>query len=79
MFKKPRTLSNKVQFMFGVGTEWVRSRTGGVMMNSVAGEPVLTSCSGQPSSADSGWHLEPGYEYSFALGHEKSVGISFGL
>jgi hypothetical protein len=26
-----------------------------------------------------GWFLEPAYDYSFARGHQKSLGISFGL
>jgi len=26
-----------------------------------------------------GWYLEPAFDYSFARGHEKSIGISFGL
>jgi hypothetical protein len=26
-----------------------------------------------------GWFLEPGFDYSFARGHERSIGISGGL
>jgi hypothetical protein len=79
LFKKPWTLSNKVEFMFGVGPEWVRTRKGGVTMNSVAGEAVLDFMFWPSVKRRFGWYLEPGYEYNFGPGHEKSVGISFGL
>jgi hypothetical protein len=79
LFKKPWTLSKKVEFMFGVGPEWVRIRTGGVTMNSVAGEAVLDFMFWPSVKRRFGWYLEPGYEYNFGRGHEKSVGISFGL
>jgi hypothetical protein len=75
----PWTLSNKVEFMFGVGPEWVHTRTGGVTMNSVAGETVLDFMFWRSVKRRFGWYLEPGYEYNFGRGHEKSVGISFGL
>jgi hypothetical protein len=26
-----------------------------------------------------GWYLEPAYDYSFAIGHQQSVGMSGGL
>ena len=38
LFKKPWTLSKKVEFMFGVGPEWVHTRQNGVTRNSVAAE-----------------------------------------
>ena len=41
LFKKPWTLSRRVEFMFGVGPEWVHTREYGVTSNSVAGEAVL--------------------------------------
>jgi hypothetical protein len=34
LFKKPWTLSKKVEFMLGVGPEWVHARNGGVTTNS---------------------------------------------
>jgi hypothetical protein len=79
LFKKPWTLSKKVEFMFGVGPEWVRTTEIGITRNSIAGEAVLDFMFWPSVKRKFGWYLEPGYEYSFARGHEKSVGISFGL
>jgi hypothetical protein len=36
LFKKPWTLSNKKEFMLGVGPEWIHTNTYGVQMNSIA-------------------------------------------
>ena len=79
LFKKPWSLSRKVEFMAGVGPEWVRTRQSGLTRNSVAGEAVLDFMFWPSVKRKIGWYLEPGYEYSFARGHEKSVGIAFGL
>jgi len=79
LFKKPWSLSRKVEFMAGVGPEWVRTRQSGITQNSVAGEAVLDFMFWPSVKRRLGWYLEPGYEYSFARGHEKSVGIAFGL
>jgi hypothetical protein len=37
LFKKPWTLSEKVEFMFGVGPEWIHTRAYGVTTNSGTG------------------------------------------
>jgi hypothetical protein len=79
LFKKPWSLSKTVEFMFGVGPEWVRIRQNGLTANSVAGEAVLDFMFWPSAKRRFGWYLEPGYEYNFGRGHEKSVGISFGL
>lgn len=79
LFKKPWSLSRKVEFMLGVGPEWVRTRQSGITRNSVAGEAVLDFMFWPSVKRRFGWYLEPGYDYSFARGHEKSVGIAFGL
>jgi hypothetical protein len=41
LFKKPWSLSKKVEFMIGVGPEWARTRQGGMTTNAVAGEAVV--------------------------------------
>src|SRR6202789_2685847 len=41
LFKKPWTLSGKVEFMFGAGPEWIHTREYGVTTNSLGGEAVL--------------------------------------
>ncbi|MGA3188210.1 MAG: hypothetical protein ABSF22_13980 [Bryobacteraceae bacterium] len=79
LFKKPWTLSEKVEFMFGVGPEWIHTRAFGVTANAVGGEVVLDFMFWPSSKRRLGWFLEPAYDYSFARGHERSIGISGGL
>jgi hypothetical protein len=79
LFKKPWTLSRKLEFMVGVGPEWVHTRAYGVTSNSMAGEAVLDFMFWPWPKRRFGWYLEPGYEYDFARGHEQSLAISIGL
>jgi hypothetical protein len=79
LFKKPWTLSEKIEFMFGVGPEWIHTRMFGVTNNSLGGEVVLDFMFWPSSKHRFGWFLEPGFDYSFARGHERSIGISGGL
>jgi hypothetical protein len=79
LFKKPWTLSEKVEFMFGVGPEWIHTRESGVTTNSVGGEAVLDFMFWPSAKHRFGWYLEPGYEYNFGRGHERSIGITAGL
>ena len=80
LFKKPWTLSRTVEFMAGVGPEWIHTRESGITTNSVAGEVVLDFMFWPARwKHNFGWYLEPGYEYNFGLGHERSIGISVGL
>jgi hypothetical protein len=79
LFKKPWTLSRKVEFMFGVGPEWIHTSAYGVTTNSLGGEVVLDFMFWPSSKHRFGWFLEPGFDYSFARGHEHSIGMSGGL
>jgi len=79
LFKKPWTLSEKVEFMFGFGPEWIHTREYGVTTNSLGGEVVLDFMFWPSAKHKFGWYLEPGFDYSFGRGHERSVGISGGL
>jgi hypothetical protein len=79
LFKKPWTLSKKVEFMFGVGPEWLRTRADGLTTNSLGGEVVLDVMFWPSSKHRFGWFAEPGFDYSFARGHERSIGMSGGL
>jgi hypothetical protein len=79
LFKKPWTLSEKVEFMVGVGPEWINTRAYGVTTNSLGGEVVLDFMFWPSSKHRFGWFLEPGYEYNFARGHERSIGLGGGL
>ena len=76
LFKKPWTLSKKLEFMLGVGPEWIHtSRLG----NSVGGEAVADFMFWCSSKHRFGWYFEPNYDYNFGRGHEQSVGITAGL
>jgi hypothetical protein len=79
LFKKPWTLSDKVEFMFGVGPEWVHTTAHGSTSNSVSGEVVLDFMFWPSSNHTIGWYLEPSYDYDFRKGHEQSLGVSAGL
>jgi hypothetical protein len=79
LFKKPWTLSEKVEFMFGVGPEWIHARQSSVTTNSIAGEAVLDFMFWPSAKRRLGWYLEPGYDYSFGKGHARSVDMSGGL
>jgi hypothetical protein len=79
LFKKPWTLSKKVEFMVGIGPEWINTRAYGVTTNSLGAEVVLDFMFWPSAKHRLGWYLEPGYEYNFGRGHERSVGISGGL
>jgi len=79
LFKKPWTLSKKVEFMAGVGPEWIHSNKYGVTTNSVGGEAVLDFMFWPSRKHRFGWYVEPGYEFNFGRGHEQSIGISGGL
>ncbi len=79
LFKKPWTLSSKAEFMLGVGPEWVYLRQNGRSMNSVAGELAGDFMFWPNGRHRFGWYLEPAYDYSFAAGHQQSIGISAGL
>jgi hypothetical protein len=79
LFKKPWTLSEKVEFMVGIGPEWIHTRAYGVTTNSLGGEAVLDFMFWPAAKHRFGLYLEPGFDYSFGRGHERSVGISGGL
>ena len=79
LFKKPWTLSRKVEFMAGIGPEWIHLRQNGVTTNSIAGQAALDFMFWPSKKRRFGWYLEPGYEYGFGRGHEQSAGLSGGL
>jgi hypothetical protein len=79
LFKKPWTLSRKVEFMFGVGPEWINTRKFGITTNSIGAEAALDFMFWPGMKRRFGWYLEPAYDYDFGRGHEQSIGISGGL
>ena len=79
LFKKPWDLSPKVEFMLGVGPEWDHSKQFGMTTNSVGAEAMADFMFWPGKKHRFGWYLEPTYEYSFASGHEQSLGVTGGL
>jgi hypothetical protein len=75
LFKKPFTLSDKVEFMVGAGPQWTFSREG----TKIAGEIALDFMFWPTPDRKYGWFLEPSYSYSFSQGHEQSFGVNVGL
>jgi hypothetical protein len=76
LFKKPFTLSDKVEFMIGAGPQW-GSAFGG---STKAGVEIAADFMFWPSpDRKLGWFLEPSYSYSFIGGHEQSLGVNVGL
>jgi hypothetical protein len=79
LFKKPWTLSKKAEFMIGIGPEWVHLRQNGKASNSVAAEAAGDFMFWPDGHHHFGWFLEPAYDYSFAGGHQQSIGMTAGL
>ena len=79
LFKKPWTISRKAEFMLGIGPEWISLKQNGKTANSIAGELAGDFMFWPTGRHRFGWFLEPAYDYSFARGHEQSVGMSAGL
>jgi hypothetical protein len=75
LFKKPFTLSDKVEFMVGVGPQWTFSPEG----SKIGAEFALDFMFWPTSDRSYGWFLEPTYSYSFDSRHEKSLGATVGL
>jgi hypothetical protein len=79
LFKKPWTTSRKTEFMLGVGPEWVHLKQNENVSNSIAGEVAGDFMFWPTGKHRFGWYLEPAYDYSFAGGHQQSIGMSGGL
>ncbi len=79
LFKKPWELSKKVEFMAGIGPEWIHTRQNGITTNSFAAEGVLDFMVWPSGKHRFGWYFEPSYDYSFGPRHERSVGFTGGL
>jgi hypothetical protein len=79
LFKKPWTLSKKVELMVGLGPEWVYTRQFGVGRNALAMEGALDFMFWPSPKRKFGWYLEPAYDHTFGRSHENSLGITGGL
>jgi hypothetical protein len=76
LFKKPFTLSDKLEFMVGAGPQWSQPIGG---KGSLGVEAALDFMFWPWPDREYGWFVEPSYSYSFGSGHEQSLGVSFGL
>jgi hypothetical protein len=79
LFKKPWTLSKKVEFMFGPGPEWIHIRENGITTDSLAGEIALDFMFWPSPKRRFGWYIEPAYDYTFGRSHDQAIGVSLGL
>jgi hypothetical protein len=79
LFKKPWDISRKSEFMLGFGPEWVHLSMNGKTSNAIAGELAGDFMFWPTGKHHFGWFLEPAYDYSFAGGHEQSIGMGAGL
>jgi hypothetical protein len=79
LFKKPWSLSNRTEFMVGLGPEWIHTSTQNLKTNALAGEAVLDFMFWPSAKHRLGWFLEPEYTYSFARGHEQTLSVTGGL
>ena len=77
LFKKPFTLSDKVEFMIGAGPQVSYATFGGGAK--IAGEVELEWMIWPSADRKLGWFVAPTYSYSFSRGHEQSVGFATGL
>jgi hypothetical protein len=75
LFKKPFTLSDKVEFMIGVGPQLAFAPGG----PKIAGEFALDFMFWPTADRKFGWFIEPAYSYSFSRGHDQSLGTTVGL
>jgi hypothetical protein len=79
LFKKPWTLSRKVEFMAGIGPEWVHTRHAGAGVNALAGEAALDFMFWPARKHKFGWYLEPAYDHGFVFAHDQSLSVTGGL
>ena len=79
LLKKPWTISRKAEFMLGVGPEWASIRQNGKTTNTFAAELAGDFMFWPARKHRFGWFLEPAYDYSFAGGHQQSLGMSAGM
>lgn len=79
LFKKPWTISDKAEFMFGLGPEWIHTSEHGRRTDALGGEVAADFMFWPLGKHKFGWYLEPAYDYSFRRGHEQSIGITGGL
>jgi hypothetical protein len=79
LFKKPWTLTRNVEFMAGIGPEWIHVRGGGSASSSIGLEGALDFMFWPNPSKRWGWYIEPTLDHNFGRGYSSSLGLSCGL
>jgi hypothetical protein len=79
LFKKPWDISPKAEFMLGVGPQWAHIQQNGKTRDTFAAELAGDFMFWPTGKHRFGWYLEPAYDYSFAGGHQQSIGLTAGL
>ena len=80
LLKKPWTISPEVEWMAGIGPEWIHTNESGAAANSIGLEAALDFMFWPRRWKHKyGWYVEPAYDCVFGKGHERSIGASFGL
>jgi hypothetical protein len=75
LFKKPWDLSEKIEFMAGLGPEWVHAHGA----NAFALEAAADFMFWPTRARRFGWYIEPAYDYAFNHPHGHSLGVTAGL
>jgi hypothetical protein len=75
LFKKPWDLSEKIEFMAGIGPEWVHTGASNAFALEAAADFMFWPTRGNRI----GWYIEPAYDYTFNHAHEHSLGVTAGL
>jgi hypothetical protein len=68
-----------MEFMIGVGPEWIHTNAYGTKRNSVGAEAAPDFMFWSSKKHRVGWYVEPSYEYKFGTEHEHSLAVSGGL
>jgi hypothetical protein len=79
VFKKPYSLSDKVEMMPGLGPAWLYKTGHGETTNSVGGVALVDFQIWPSPERKLGWFIEPSYGYDFGRQHEQSLGVTVGL
>lgn len=79
LIKKPWMFSSNLEFMLGIGPEWVHSTDYGITNNSWSGEVALDFMYWPFKKHQFGFYAEPDYVYGFNKDHEQALEMSAGL
>jgi hypothetical protein len=79
VFKKPYSLSDKIEIMPGIGPAWLYRTSNGQNASSFGAVALLDLQIWPSPERTFGWFIEPSYTYDFGREREQSLGVTFGL